>query len=140
LTDLVYIYLGATAGLREYKEPFELFVFSKLDLRDMCPCSLNPYSPLSARSFAYICIGAKRRWKKPRGQGQYKNRDLWEELQASIVELRQHGCEVSFWLAGVGEAERSSLIPEANSAARQVAKNAPALHMERFTKLCGIMV
>ncbi|KAH6617747.1 hypothetical protein B0J18DRAFT_435468 [Chaetomium sp. MPI-SDFR-AT-0129] len=65
----------------------------------------------------YVVFGATRwlpqwvarHWRKPRnnrGSGPggrwYGNRDLWEALQRRVEELREGGCEVSFWLVGRG--------------------------------------
>ncbi|KAK4033790.1 ribonuclease H [Parachaetomium inaequale] len=55
-----------------------------------------------------------RRWRKPKGRGRYGNRDLWEELQGRVEELRVGGCQDGGAEGGEG--------------------------VERFTKLRGIMV
>jgi ribonuclease HI len=53
----------------------------------------------------------KRAWKKPRRRrGKYANRDIWEELQGRIDELRARGCEVSFWLVRGSDENESQFI------------------------------
>ncbi|KAL1840500.1 hypothetical protein VTJ49DRAFT_413 [Mycothermus thermophilus] len=76
----------------------------------------------------YVVLGAtqwlprwvKRRWRKPYRKGQrpprdrcYVNRDLWEELQYTIEQLRGQGCEVSFWLDPRGRAVEHDCTGEA---------------------------
>ncbi|KAK1754013.1 ribonuclease H [Echria macrotheca] len=84
----------------------------------------------------------KRRWRKPRagGGGKYLNRDLWEELQARIDELRARGCEVSFWLVKRDDERESEFIELAKKAAQRAARAEPGVQVEKFTKLCGIML
>lgn len=70
----------------------------------------------------YVVFGATRwlpqwvarQWRKPRnnrGSGPggrwYGNRDLWGALQRRVEELRDGGCEVSFWLVRRGGAAGS---------------------------------
>jgi len=85
-----------------------------------------------------------RRWRKPRGQGRYMNRDLWEELQHRVDELRAGGCEVSFWLVSDHRDDEkggpSLFISQAKEAAQRAARIVPDAEMERFTKMCGIML
>jgi hypothetical protein len=86
-----------------------------------------------------------KRWRKPRGQGWYQNRDLWEELQHRVEELRGEGCEVSFWLVGHGKGEDGDgdgekMIAQAKMAAQRAARGLEGEEVERFTKLCGVMV
>ncbi|KAK4216840.1 hypothetical protein QBC37DRAFT_415892 [Rhypophila decipiens] len=114
---------------------------------------------------SYIVYGATawlprwvaRRWRKPKrsprsedgrpGSRFYANRDLWEELQRRIEELRGNGCEVSFWLvpgAGYDDADGtgvgSSHIKRAKAAARMAARQMPEVQVVEFTRLCGIML
>ncbi|KAK0671882.1 putative ribonuclease H [Cercophora samala] len=86
----------------------------------------------------------ERRWRKSRaraGRGmggrKYANRDLWEELQHRIEELRSMGCEVSFWLVRDGE-----LIRQTKAAARMAAWEGKeeGLPVEKYTRLFGIMM
>lgn len=84
-----------------------------------------------------------RRWRKPgaRGNGKdafYSNRDLWEELQKRVEELRVKGCEVSFWLAE--DKEQSQFIQQTKDAARAAARHVSEGKIASFTRLCGIMV
>lgn len=88
-----------------------------------------------------------RKWRKPASRAKgavrekdkvYSNRDLWEELQKRVDELRLKGCEVSFWLADGGEESR--FIQQAKDAARAAARQVPEGQMVYFTRLCGIMV
>ncbi|KAK4155606.1 ribonuclease H [Chaetomidium leptoderma] len=100
-----------------------------------------------------------RRWRKPsrgnrRGHGhgrgrwcgrRYENRDLWEELQHRVEELRgQQGCEVSFWLVGDAAVDDdgggSRVIAQAKRAAQRAAREYSGEQAERFTQLCGVMV
>jgi ribonuclease HI len=84
---------------------------------------------------------AKRGWKKPgRGAGKYANRDLWEELQGRIDELRERGCEVSFWLVRSSDEYESQFIARAKVAAQKAARVNPGIEVEKYTKLCGIML
>ena len=90
---------------------------------------------------AWLPRWVARRWIKPRRQGRYKNRDLWEELQGRVDELRLRGCAVSFWLVGGRDAvESSRFIAMAKGAAREAAHAMPEIEVERFTRLCGIML
>ncbi|KAM7203631.1 ribonuclease H [Naviculisporaceae sp. PSN 640] len=105
---------------------------------------------------SYIVYGATswlprwvaRRWRKPsrtRGSRMYANRDLWEEMQRRIDKLRSQGCEVSFWLVpGAGNhhdgTDGNSHIQQAKLAARLAARTMPEFQVERFTRLCGIML
>ncbi|KAK0643998.1 hypothetical protein B0T16DRAFT_191816 [Cercophora newfieldiana] len=83
----------------------------------------------------------KRSWKKPgRSAGKYANRDLWEELQSRIDELRTRDCEVSFWLVRAGDEYESRFIARTKEAARRAARVSPGMEVEKFTKLCGIML
>ncbi|SPQ26751.1 605985cb-d4ee-4da0-81cb-a9ad04e6471e [Thermothielavioides terrestris] len=125
LTDLEYIVWGATRWLprwvaRRWRKP--------------------PSSPSSSSSRR----GNGGGWRGYGCRGCYRNRDLWEELQARIEELWAHGCEVSFWLVrGVGQGGRGGgdgVIARAKEAARRAARSGPAEEVEMFTKLCGIMV
>jgi len=68
----------------------------------------------------------------------YSNKDLWEELQKRVDELRVKGCEVSFWLAE--GTEQSRFIQQAKEAARAAARQVPEREIVSFTRLCGIMV
>jgi len=95
----------------------------------------------------------KRDWKKPRraGKYEYQNRDLWEELQSRIDELRARDCEVSFWLH-VARAttdnnnnnkkreSESEFIGSTKRAACTAAREHPGCQVEKFTRLCGIML
>jgi len=83
---------------------------------------------------------AARRWLAKRKGGKIANRDLWEELQASVEELRETGCEVSFWLVVGGDGEQCGFIREVKEAARSAARKNPDIVKEVFTELCGIMV
>lgn len=83
---------------------------------------------------------AARRWRAKRRGGKIANRDLWEELQASVEELRETGCEVSFWLVVGGDGEQCGFIREVKEAARSAARKNPDIVKEVFTELCGIMV
>lgn len=76
----------------------------------------------------YLVLGATRwvgrrvgrGWVKPgagRG-GYYANRDLWEVSVERMEELRDRGCEVSFWLVKRGE-RGVGLLGEAKEAARE---------------------
>lgn len=105
-----------------------------------------------ATDLEYVVLGAtewlprwvRRRWKTAARQSRkaVANRDLWEELNGIIENLRAGGTEVSFWLISSGSAEKlgSTLIQETKHAAREAA----ALHDDsvavEFTRLCGIMV
>ena len=87
----------------------------------------------------YIVSGATTwlpRWIK-RGWRKRANRDLWEELQGIIEELRSRKCEVSFWL--VTNEFESQFIGRTKAAARSAART-EGVEMEKFTKLCGIML
>ncbi|KAK4186393.1 ribonuclease H [Podospora australis] len=81
--------------------------------------------------------------KKP-GASRYAiaNRDLWEELQFRIEELRRENCEVSFWLACTDVERESQFIAQTKAAAREAAGLGHFWDMqpERFTQLCGIML
>lgn len=87
---------------------------------------------------AWLPQWVRRRWRKPGGQGRYLNRDLWEELHYRIVELQAQGCDVSFWL--VTNERESQFIAQAKAAARAAARAHPEAHVDRFTKMCGIML
>ncbi|KAK3936572.1 ribonuclease H [Diplogelasinospora grovesii] len=89
---------------------------------------------------AWMPRWVKRRWRKPHRGGAYLNRDLWEELQHRIDELRENGCEVAFWLARDNRKGESQFIAQAKAAAKQAARAVPDAQLEKFTKLCGIMV
>jgi hypothetical protein len=73
---------------------------------------------------------------------------LWEELQHRVEELRGEGCEVSFWLVGRGregegeggEPDGEMVIAQAKMAAQRAARGLEGEEVERFTKLCGVMV
>jgi len=83
----------------------------------------------------------KRSWREPgRGTGKYANRDLWEELQGRIDELRARGCEVSFWLVRTSDEYSSQFIARAKAAAQRAARSNPGIEVEKYTKLCGIML
>ena len=82
----------------------------------------------------------RRRWRKSHAAGRYRNRDLWEELQARIDELRSRGYEVSFWLVHGGDDRESHYIAQAKEAARIAARQYPGEQVDKFTKLCGIML
>ncbi|KAK3292427.1 uncharacterized protein B0H64DRAFT_419706 [Chaetomium fimeti] len=90
-----------------------------------------------------------RRWRKPRhcpgGGRRYGNRDLWEELQATVEELRVGGCEVSFWLVRGGEVEvgdggDGGVMARAKEAARRAARGFEGEEPDAFTKISGAMV
>ncbi|KAK0708530.1 hypothetical protein B0H67DRAFT_648582 [Lasiosphaeris hirsuta] len=90
----------------------------------------------------YIALGATewlprwvgRQWRKPRGAGRYLNRDLWEELQECIDQLRERECEVSFWLVRRADEKESVWVDEAKAAARSAATT---VQVEKFTRLYG---
>ncbi|KAK4459833.1 hypothetical protein QBC42DRAFT_112746 [Cladorrhinum samala] len=88
-----------------------------------------------------------RGWKKRRrgrnaGSRQYANRDLWEELQHCIDELREQRCQVSFWLVNGRDARQSRYIANTKDAAKRAAKQREddSMLREEFTRLCGIMM
>ncbi|GAB1316107.1 hypothetical protein MFIFM68171_06317 [Madurella fahalii] len=86
---------------------------------------------------AWLPRWVKRRWRKPGGQGEYLNRDLWEEMHYWIVELRAQGCEVSFWLVTNGRG--SQIITQAKAAAQTAARAHPEAQVDKFTRTCGVM-
>lgn len=106
----------------------------------------------------YVVLGATRwlpawvrqRWRvAPRRDGRRRlrpgkklaNRDLWEELQSRVEDLRAHGTEVAFWLVpprGLIR-EDSRLLREAKSAAREAARSSGA-GLDDYTRLCGLFV
>lgn len=92
----------------------------------------------------------QRRWRlAPRrdGRGRLRlgkklaNRDLWEELQSRVEDLRANGTEVAFWLVSPGSLARedSDLLREAKSAAREAARSSGAV-VNDYTRLCGLSV
>ncbi|KAK4233052.1 ribonuclease H [Achaetomium macrosporum] len=88
----------------------------------------------------WLPLWVARRWRRPRGRGMVMNRDLWEELQYRIEELRALGCEVSFWLVtDEGEEHSSRVIARAKEAARRAARECSDEQVEKFTRLCGIL-
>lgn len=106
----------------------------------------------------YVVLGAtrwlpawvQRRWRPaPRrdARGRLRfgrklaNRDLWEELQSRIEDLRANGTEVSFWLVPPRSLirEDSNLLREAKSAAREAARSSGAV-VNDYTRLCGLFV
>lgn len=96
----------------------------------------------------YLPRWVDRGWKKRRRSRrnrsrQYANRDLWEELQHCTDELRELGCEVSFWLVNGRDARQSRYISDTKDAAKRAAKQREeddSMLREEFTRLCGIMV
>jgi ribonuclease HI len=80
----------------------------------------------------------RRQWRKKRGGGPYLNRDLWEELHHCIVELRDQGCDVSFWLVTRDRASR--FIAHAKAAAQGAARSHPEAQADKFTTMCGVML
>ena len=106
----------------------------------------------------YVVLGAtrwlpawvRRRWRlAPRrdGRGRLRigrklaNRDLWEELQSRVEDLRANGTEVAFWLVPPRSLvrEESDLLREAKSAAREAARSSGA-RVDDYTRLCGLFV
>jgi ribonuclease HI len=106
----------------------------------------------------YVVLGAtrwlpawvQRRWRlAPRrdSRGRLRpgrklaNRDLWEELQSRIEDLRANGTEVAFWLIPPRSLirEDSNLLREAKSAAREAARSSGAV-VDDYTRLCGLFV
>ncbi|KAK2599227.1 hypothetical protein N8I77_010997 [Diaporthe amygdali] len=106
----------------------------------------------------YVVLGAtkwmpawvRRRWRSsPRRDRKGKlctgrklaNRDLWEELQSRIEDLRANGTEVAFWLVPPRSLirEDSNLLREAKSAAREAARTSKAV-VDEYTRLCGLSV
>lgn len=69
------------------------------------------------------------------------NRDLWEELQSRVEDLRANGTEVAFWLVPPRSLirEDSDLLREAKSAAREAARSSGAA-VDDYTRLCGLFV
>lgn len=107
-----------------------------------------------ATDLEYLVYGATqwlpmwvhRRWRNRKGR-KVANRDLWEELQGRIEDLREYGTEVSFWLvpsqrgeSGVRDHPGWAMMREAKEAAREAALIEPEKTTEEFTKLCGLMV
>ncbi|KAJ9142421.1 hypothetical protein NKR23_g7227 [Pleurostoma richardsiae] len=103
----------------------------------------------------YVVLGAtrwlpvwvKRRWRSASGtRGRIANRDLWEELQGRIDDLRAEGTEIAFWLVpttgkrALLAAPESELMKEAKRAAQEAATAGADEDMDEFTKLCGILV
>lgn len=94
----------------------------------------------------YLVLGATRwvgRWVKPgagRG-GYYANRDLWEVSVERMEELRDRGCEVSFWLVKRGE-RRVGLLGEAKEAAREAVGRGDGGGgwVEGLTRVCAFML
>ncbi len=83
---------------------------------------------------------ARRGWRTTRGRP-VANRDLWQELQARVDDLRAQGAEVSFWLAEPCTVVRqSALYREAKDAAGLAALQDPVYSASEFTKVCGIRV
>lgn len=106
----------------------------------------------------YVVLGAtrwlpawvRRRWRlAPRrdGRGRLRlgrklaNRDLWEELQSRVEDLRANGTEVAFWLVPPKSLARedSSLLWEAKTAAREAARGSGAV-VDDYTRLHGLFV
>ncbi len=94
----------------------------------------------------YVALGAttwlpmwvRRRWRNGR-KAPIANRDLWEELQGRVEELRRGGCEVAFWLVMPGDiARQSEILAAAQDAAREAAKQGAPAKRAEFTKMCGI--
>lgn len=92
----------------------------------------------------------RRRWRlAPRrdGRGRLRlgkklaNRDLWEELQSRVEDLRANGTEVAFWLVPPKSLARedSNLLWEAKSAAREAARGSGAV-VDDYTRLHGLYV
>ncbi|KAG8169547.1 hypothetical protein KVR01_000292 [Diaporthe batatas] len=78
---------------------------------------------------------------RPRPGRKLANRDLWEELQARVEDLRANGTEVAFWLVpprGLAR-EDSNLLREAKGAAREAARSSGA-ELGDYTRLCGLFV
>lgn len=78
-----------------------------------------------------------RGWVKPgagRG-GYYANRDLWEVSVERMEELRDRGCEVSFWLVKRGE-RGVGLLGEAKEA---VGRGDGGV-VQGFTRVCAFML
>jgi ribonuclease HI len=103
----------------------------------------------------YVVLGAtrwlpvwvKRRWRTASGtRGRIANRDLWEELQGRIDDLRAEGTEIAFWLVpttgkrALLAAPESELMKEVKKAAQEAATAGADEDMDEFTKLCGIVV
>ena len=75
------------------------------------------------------------------GGGRIANRDLWEELQGAVDALRGEGCEVSFWLVrGRDVGGLGDYMSDAKEAARDAARQCPAVDTEEFTKLYGLLL
>ncbi|KAI1338787.1 hypothetical protein F5Y15DRAFT_97998 [Xylariaceae sp. FL0016] len=108
-----------------------------------------------ATDLEYVAYGAtkwlpgwvRNRWRsktrtKGRGRRKIANRDLWEELHATIEELSKAGTQVSFWLIAPKSAikQGSDIVRATKDAAREAA----TIHYDpvssEFTRLCGIMV
>lgn len=106
----------------------------------------------------YVALGATRwlpawvarRWRlAPRrdGRGRLRigrklaNRDLWEELQSRVEDLRANGTEVAFWLVPPRSLARedSGLLWEVKSAAREAARSSGAV-VDDYTRLHGLFV
>lgn len=116
------------------------------------------HSVVIVTDLEYVVLGATRwlpawvlrGWRlAPRrdGRGRFRpgkklaNRDLWEELQSRIEDLRAKGTEVSFWLVQPRSliGEDSNLLREAKSAAREAARSSGAV-VDDYTRLCGLFV
>lgn len=106
----------------------------------------------------YVVLGAtgwlpawvQRRWRmaprrdvrgRLRPGRKLANRDLWEELQSRIEDLRANGTEVAFWLVPPRSLirEDSNLLREAKSAAREAARSSGAV-VDDYTRLCGLFI
>lgn len=98
-----------------------------------------------AEDLEYLVLGATRwvgrwvgrGWVKPgagRG-GYYANRDLWEVSVERMEELRDRGCEVSFWLVKRGE-RGVGLLGEAKEA---VGRGDGGV-VQGFTRVCAFML
>lgn len=98
----------------------------------------------------WLPVWVKRKWRlAPRrdGRGRLRigkklaNRDLWEELQSRVEDLRANGTEVAFWLVPPKSLARkdSNLLWEAKSAAREAARDSGAV-VDDYTRLQGLYV
>ncbi|KAK1764386.1 hypothetical protein QBC33DRAFT_457248, partial [Phialemonium atrogriseum] len=104
---------------------------------------------------AYVAEGATRLllawaargWRVKRGRARgpggrrIANRDLWVKLQGAVDALRGEGCEVSFWLVrGRDVGGLGDYMCGAKEAARDAARQCPAVDTEEFTKLYGLLL
>lgn len=80
-----------------------------------------------------------RGWVKQGGRGYYANRDLWEVLVERMEELRDRGCEVSFWLVKRG-GRGEGLLGGAKEAAREAVRRGGDGGVEGFTRVCAFML